>query len=319
MTEPIKVAVYGAGAVGGYFGGRLAEAGADVSLLARGAHLDTLRKHGLRVKSVRGNFSVGLPATDDPADVGPCDYILFCVKSFDTEDASARLSPLLKPKTAVVSLQNGVDNEEKVAARVGWDHVMGGVAYIFASIAEPGVIADVGGPAKVLFGEFSSSTSRRAERLLEAFQKAGVNAELTNNIRGAIWYKFTFILALAGMTAAVRLPIGDIRSTPESWEMFRRILEEACTVAEAEGVALPPDTIERHVRFGEGLEADGYSSLYHDLTHGRRMELEALHGAAVRLGYRHGVPIPMCEAVYATLRPWAVRAEVEQTIASLAT
>ncbi|MDP8955950.1 MAG: 2-dehydropantoate 2-reductase [Actinomycetota bacterium] len=308
MTGSIRVAVYGAGAVGGFFGGRLAQTGADVSLIARGSHLEILRKEGLRVRSVRGDFTIQPPATDDPNDVGPCDYVLFCVKSFDTEEASARLGPLLKPGTAVVSLQNGVDNEEKIAASVGWDHVMGGVTYIFASIAEPGVITDAGGPAKVIFGEFGSSTSSRAKRLLDLFQRAGVNAELSDNIRGAIWYKFTFIVALAGMTAAVRLPIGDIRTTRESWEMFRRILEEVCAVAAAEGVILPQDTVDQHMRFAEGLEAESYSSLYHDMTHGNRMELEALHGTAVRLGHRHGVAVPMCEAIYATLRPWAARA-----------
>jgi 2-dehydropantoate 2-reductase len=175
-----------------------------------------------------------------------------------------------------------VDNEERIAAHVGWDHVMGGVAYILSSIAEPGVIDDAGGPAKAIFGEIDSSRSDRAERLLDLFQKAGDDAELSENIRGAIWYKFTFILALAGMTAAVRLPIGEIRTTSESCRMFRRILEEACALAAAEGVDLPPDTVDRHLPFGEGLEAGGYSSLYHDLVHGK--QLEALHGAAVGLG-----------------------------------
>lgn len=309
MTDPIKIAVYGTGGVGGYFGGRLAHAGADVWLLARGPHLESLRQKGLRVTSVRGDFNVRLPATENPADVGPCDYVLFCVKSFDTDEASARLAPLVRRGTAVVSLQNGVDNEERIAAHVGWDHVMGGVAYIFSSIAEPGVIHDVGGPGKVIFGESDASTSDRAERLLELFQKAGVDAELSDNIRGAIWYKFTFILAQAGMTAAVRLPIGDIRATPESWRMFREIIEEACALAAAERVVLPQDTVDRHLQFAENLEGGGYSSLHHDLVHGKRMELEALHGSATRLGERHGVPVPMCEAVYATLRPWAVRSE----------
>jgi 2-dehydropantoate 2-reductase len=308
VSDLVKIAVFGTGGVGGYFGGKLAQAGVDVRLVARGPHLESIRQNGLRVRSVRGDFDVRVPATDDPAEIEPCDYVLFCVKSFDTDEAGARLAPLLHSATAVVSLQNGVDNEEKIAAHIGRDHVMGGVSYIFSSIAEPGVIDHVGGPGKVIFGEFDAPTSDRAQRLLELFQQAGVAAELSQNIRGAIWDKFTFILAQAGMTAATRLPIGDIRATPESWRMFRTIMEEARAVAAGEGVDLPDDTVERHLRFAEGLEAGGYSSLYHDMVHGKRMELEALHGAAVRLGERHGIPVPACTAVYAILRPWAARA-----------
>jgi 2-dehydropantoate 2-reductase len=142
----MRIAVYGAGGVGGYFGGRLAQAGADVAFIARGAHLRALREHGLRVRSVKGDFAVQVPATDDPADIGPCDHVLFCVKAFDTEPAAARLGPLVGDDTAVVSLQNGVDNEEKLALAVGQDHVLGGAAFIFAGIAEPGVIVHTGGP-----------------------------------------------------------------------------------------------------------------------------------------------------------------------------
>lgn len=309
LSKTSKIAVFGAGGVGGYFGGRLAKAGSDVHLLARGAHLEAVRRNGLRVRSVRGDFDIRLPATDHPGEIGPCDYVLFCVKSFDTDEAAGRLEPLLREGTAVVSLQNGVDNEEKIAAQIGWERVIGGVSYIFSDIAEPGVIEDTGGPAKVIFGEIDGSRSGRAEHLLELFQGAGVDAELSDNIKRAIWSKFTFICAQAGMTAAVRLPIGEIRSTPQSWMMFRRIIEEVCTLAAAEGVDLPPDTVDRHLRFAESLEPGGYSSLHHALTHGRRMELEALHGVVVRRGIHHGLSAPMSAAVYAILRPWAVRIE----------
>ena len=303
----MKIAVFGTGGVGGYFGGRLAEAGAEVHLIARGSHLELLRAKGLRVRSVRGDFDISLPATDDPAEVGPTDYVLFTVKSFDTGGAAAQLDPLVGPDTAVVTFQNGVSNVDIIAGAVGSEHVMGGVAYIFSTIAEPGVIADTGGPGRLIFGELDGNRSVRAERLLDKCIQAGIDAELSENIRSALWFKYTFICALAGLTAAARLPIGEIRSTAESREMFRRIVEEVCSVAAAEGIELPSETVDRHVSFAETLEPNGFSSLHFDMAHGKPMELEALHGTAVRLARRHGVPVPMTEAVYALLRPWAVR------------
>src|SRR5215469_14428374 len=172
----VRIAVYGAGGVGGYFGGRLAQAGAEVHFIARGAHLQALRERGLKVRSVKGDFEVQAPATDDPADVGSCDFVLFCVKTFDTEAAAARLGPLVGEGTAVVSLQNGVESEEQLARAVGADHVMGGAAFIFAEIAEPGVIAHTGGPASITFGELDGRASERAKRLLARCQQAGVQA-----------------------------------------------------------------------------------------------------------------------------------------------
>ncbi|MGH2547478.1 MAG: ketopantoate reductase family protein [Actinomycetota bacterium] len=303
----MKIAVYGTGGVGGYFGGRLALAGAEVHLIARGAHLQSLRQRGLRVRSLRGDFEVALSATDDPADIGPSDFVIFSVKSFDTEQVAGRLEPLLHRETAVVSFQNGVDNEEKIARAIGLQHVMGGAAYIFSTIAEPGVIEDTGGPARLVFGEFDRPISQRAERLLELCRKADIDAHLSEDIRSVLWDKFAFICALAGMTAAVRLPLGEIREAPEAWRAFRRVVAEACAVAAAEGVILAEGTVNRHVAFAEGLEAESFSSLHYDLTHGKPMELEALHGTVVRLGREHGVPVPTSEAIYAILQPWAER------------
>src|SRR5918996_4682454 len=297
----------GTGGVGGYFGGRLAQAGAHVHLIARGEHLKSLREKGLRVKSVKGDFDISLPATDDPAEVGACDFVLFTVKAFHTQSAASQLDPLIGSDTAVVSLQNGVDNEDAIAAAVGAAHVMGGIAYIFAEIAEPGVIAHTGGPATLVFGEIDGTRSERGELLLKQCSEAGIGAELSENIRAGLWSKFAFICAMAGTTSALRLPLGEIRSTAESWALFRRILEEVHSVAAAEGVALPSDTPARQLAFAESLEPGGYSSLHFDMTHGRPMELEALHGTVVRLGRKNGVAIPMTEPVYAMLKPWAVR------------
>ncbi len=309
----MKLAVYGTGGVGGYFGGRLALAGADVHLIARGAHLEALRKGGLKVTSPKGDFHVELPATDDPSEIGPCDVVLFTVKSFDTKTAAADLHPLIGDETAIVSFQNGVDNEEKIARAVGNEHVMGGAAYIFSRIAGPGAIAHTGGPARIVFGELDGSRSERAKRLLDLCLKADVDAEMSEAIVQVLWDKFAFICAQAGLTAAVRLPIGDVRSVEESWAAFKRIVEEVRAVASAAGVDLPADITERHASFAQSLAPTGYSSLFDDLTSGRRMELEALHGIVVSRARRHEIPAPMSEAIYAILRPWAVRNEAAVT------
>jgi len=304
----MKVAVYGAGGVGGFFGGKLARSGADVRFIARGSHLQALQAQGLRVASVHGSFELPrVTAADDPAKVGPVDYVLVTVKSYHTAQVATRLRPLLHQDTAVISLQNGVDNEEKLAAAVGEDRVVGGVAYIFSTISQPGIIEHTGGPATLVVGEWRGGHSERVGRLAEACRKAGFGAEETADIHAVLWAKFAFICAQAGTTATVRLPIGEIRTAPASRELFRRVAAEVCHVAQAEGVALPADLPDRHLAFADELEAGGYSSLHHDLTHGHPMELEALLGEAIRRGARAGVATPMSQALYAVLQPWQLR------------
>jgi 2-dehydropantoate 2-reductase len=302
-----RIAVYGAGGVGGYFGARLAQAGAEVHVLARGAHLQALRQHGLRVRSVKGDFQVRVQATDDPADIGPCDFVLFCVKTFDTDAAAARLGPLLGDGTAVVSLQNGVENEEKLAQVVGEDHVMGGAAFIFAGIAEPGVIVHSGGPAGITFGELDGRATQRAQCLLAWCERAGFQAELSASIKAVLWAKLAFICAQAGMTAAVRLPIGEIRSVDAAWAAFKRLVAEVCAVAEADGSPVPQAAQDSALALAQTIEPGSFSSLHDDLVAGRRMELEALHGFVVRRAAQHAMAVPASEAVYAILQPWAVR------------
>ncbi|MCD2203320.1 2-dehydropantoate 2-reductase [Halobacterium sp. KA-6] len=300
----MKFAIYGAGGVGGYLGARLADAGHEVHLIARGDHLDALASDGLRVESPFGETKVELPATDDPADVGHCDYVLFCVKSHDTKTAAESLSPLLGEETAVVSFQNGVDNEDWIADVVGESQVVGGVAYIFSTIKEPGVVEHTGGPARFIYGERDARRTSRIEALDEALSESeGVDAVLADDIDVEIWRKFALICAQAGMTATTRLPIGDIRETEASWTMYRRLMEEVCTVARAESVDLPDDTVEEWLEFAQDFEPDMYSSLHYDLTHGKQLELEALHGAVVRHADKVGVAAPMNEAVHAILKP----------------
>jgi 2-dehydropantoate 2-reductase len=303
----MRIAVFGAGGVGGYYGGRLALAGFEVHLIARGPHLAALRSNGLRVHSVRGDFRVEASATDDPGEIGPCDVVLFCVKAYDTATAAARLGPLLREGTAVVSLQNGVDNEERLAGLIGWHHVLGGAAYILAEIDQPGVIAHTGGPASLAFGEFDGARSQRVSALAAACAEAGIPCELPSDIRVALWSKYALICAVSGMTAATRMPIGEIRSTRASLDLFRSLVVETVAVGRATGVDLPDAIVEAQLRLASGLPFEARSSLYHDLVNGHRMELEALHGTLVRIACAHGVPVPAAIAVYALLAPWAAK------------
>jgi 2-dehydropantoate 2-reductase len=300
----MKIGIVGAGGVGGYFGGRLALAGTEVGLVARGEHLAAIRERGLQVRRDEGDFTVRVAASDDPADIGPCDAVLFCVKSYDTDAAAALLEPLLKPDTGVLSLQNGVDNEEKIAARIGPGRVLGGVSFILAHIAEPGVVEQTGAVLRTVLGELDGSRSERAERLLAEFQGAGIDSDLADDIQAVLWDKYAYLCALAGLTAATRLPIGQLLSVPETRELFRRMIGEAAEVARAEGVELAPDIVDQKTAFSEQLEPGSFSSLHHDLVTGHRLELDALHGELTRRAARHGVSVPVTRVIYALLRPW---------------
>jgi 2-dehydropantoate 2-reductase len=300
----MKIGVVGAGGVGGYYGAQLALAGSEVGLIARGDHLAAIREHDLRIRADDGDFTVRVAASDDPADIGPCDAVLFCVKSYDTDQAAALLGPLLKPETGVVSLQNGVDNEEKIAARIGLEHVLGGVSFILAHIAEPGVVEQVGSVRRVIFGELDGSRSERVERLLAEFRKAEIDSDLANDIRVVLWDKFAFLCALAGLTAVTRLPIDELLAVPETRKLFREMVREVSIVARAEGVELADDIVDQKTAFVETLGPDSFSSLHRDLVTGRRLELDALHGELTRRAARHGILVPVSEIIYSLLRPW---------------
>jgi len=226
-------------------------------------------------------------ASDDPAEIGACDAVLFCVKSYDTEEAAALLDPLLKPDTAVVSLQNGVDNEEKIAARIGAEHVLGGASFILAQVAEPGVVERTGTLQSIVFGELDGSGSGRADALLAACREAGIDARVTDDIRRVLWDKYAFLCALAGLTAVTRIPIDELMRVPETSELFRQMVREVALVARAEGVELGDELADEKAEFAAGLAPGGFSSLHHDLVTGRRIELDALHGELVRRASRH--------------------------------
>jgi 2-dehydropantoate 2-reductase len=300
----VKIGVIGAGGVGGYYGGRLAAVGNEVGFVARGEHLAAIRARGLEVPAHDGTFTVQVAASDDSAEIGPCDAVLFCVKSYDTEQAAGLLDPLLRPETGVLSLQNGIDNEEKIAARIGPGHVLGGVSFILTHIAEPGVIEQTGSVQRIVFGELDGSRSGRAEALLAEFRRAEVDADLADDIRAVLWDKYAYLCALAGLTAATRLPIDELLRVPETRALFGRMVGEAAEVARAEGVALSDEIVEEKIAFSEELAPGSYSSLHHDLVTGRRLELDALHGELTRRAARHGVNVPISEVIYGLLRPW---------------
>jgi 2-dehydropantoate 2-reductase len=300
----MKLGVVGAGGVGGFYGGKLAQAGVEVAVIARGDHLAAIRERGLQVRADDGEFTVRLAASDDPEEIGPCDAVLFCVKSYDTEQAAGLLGPLLKPETGVVSLQNGVDNEEKIAARIGPAHVIGGVSFILARIAEPGVVEQAGSVRRVIFGELDGSRSERAERLLAHFRKAEIDSDIADDIRVALWDKFAFLCALAGLTAVTRLPIDKLLAVPETRELFRQMVHEVSLVARAQGVELADGIVDQKTAFAEALGPDSFSSLHHDLVTGHRLELDALHGEVTRRASHHGLSVPVSQMIYSLLRPW---------------
>jgi len=313
----MNVTVMGAGGLGGYFGGLLARAGHRVTFVARGEHLDALRRQGgVHVHAVHGDFFAQAVAIGDPADGPTADLVLFAVKSFDTERAADSLSRTVGPQTAILSVQNGVENEDLLARRFGAERVLGGNVYLLATIRAPGVIEQSGGPRLLIFGEWRGGITDRTRRLEASLREAGVNGTASDDIVRDKWVKYALICAQAGMTALTRLPIGEIRDSPPTWAMYRRLLEEIVAVGRARGIGLDAAVVEKHLAMVAKLEPDYTSSMYYDLTHGKRLEIEALHGAAVRYGREANVPTPACESVYAALAPHDRR--VQRTAAQTA-
>ena len=300
----MRIVVMGSGGTGGYFGAKLARAGEDVTFVARGAHLAALRASGMRIKSApEGDWTVRAPAVERLDGLPPADLVLFCVKSFDTEEAAAMIRPVVGPATGVLSIQNGVDNEEKLGRVLGDGHVLGGAVRVFATIEAPGVITHVFG-GHLIFGEMDGRETPRAQALLAACRKASIPAELVPDVTRALWDKYVFLTTHAGMTALTRCPAGVLRALPEVREVYRRLASEIIAVGRAAGVKLDDAMLEQGFKFLDTVAPNAYSSLHHDLTHGKRLELEALHGHVVRLAERHQVPAPTVFAIYAALLPY---------------
>ncbi len=301
-VEDMKLAVMGTGGVGGYFGARLAAAGARVSFIARGEHLGAIRERGLRVLSALGDVTIApAVATADAAEIGPVDVVLFAVKLYDTEGAGADLGPLIGKHTAVLSLQNGVDAEDQLAALVGREHVMGGAAQISALIESPGVSRHNGAFAKMIFGELDGRRTARAERLLEACQGAGIDAVLADDIVKELWGKFVFLAAMSALTSLARLPFGPILKDAGSRALLTEALAEVVAVGRAKGVNLDPDVVEHWLAIIDTMPATMKTSMQQDLERGNRLEVAYLSGAVARLGAELGVDTPIHRTAFALL------------------
>jgi 2-dehydropantoate 2-reductase len=300
----MRIAILGAGGVGGYFGGRLAAAGSEVTFLARGAHLEAMRTRGLRITSPKGD--VHLPrvrAESDPLAVGPVDVAFFAVKLYDTEGALAMLPPLLGPNTIVIGFQNGVETVASLIRGVGAAHTAGGVSYVSAVIAEPGVIKHTA-MDHLIFGMPDRSRSPLLEALLEACRPAGFQATLSSDITVDIWTKFVRLSVFSGMTAVTRSAIGVIVNDPELLEMLKAAVREAMSVAHAKGVAVPESIDEDVAKAYKALPPQAKASMLEDLERGRRIELPWLSGAVVRLGRELGVPTPTHAFITTVLKPF---------------
>jgi 2-dehydropantoate 2-reductase len=295
----MKIVMMGSGGVGGFFGGRLAHAGCDVSFVARGSHLAAMRAQGLAIESqAHGDLRVpGVRATEDPATLGIADLVIVSVKLWDTESAARQIRPLVGAHTAVLSLQNGVIKDDILRRHFGDAAVMGGVAYVASTISKPGTIRQTGTMQRVVLGEYDGSKSARAIFLHEALLRAGVTAELSTDVRRAIWEKYVFLVGLSATTTTMRASIGPIRENPRTRAFLLEVMREAVAVGRAHGVALPADYADDRLAFADGLPADMTSSMHHDLDRGNPLEVEWLSGGVVQLGSVMGVPTPANRAV----------------------
>ncbi|NQW24247.1 MAG: 2-dehydropantoate 2-reductase [SAR202 cluster bacterium] len=308
----MRIAIFGAGGIGGYLGGRLSQAGEEVVLIARGEHLEAIREHGLRVDSIKGDF-VATPAlaTDNPTEAGPVDVVILGVKGWQVHDAAMAMRPMIGPETFVVPMQNGVDAPAQLASVLGERAVLVGLGGLISYIVGPGHILHAGGEPFVSFGEVDNSTTERTQRLLRAFQNAGVRANIPSNIYAALWGKLAFMAANSGIGAVSRVPSGQWRSVPESWEMAQQVVREVLAVAAGQGIKMPGDAFASAIARLEGSPANGTSSMQRDLMEGRPSELEVQIGSVVRLGKEAGVPTPVNSFIYHSLLPQEKKARGE--------
>ena len=300
----MRIAAMAAGAVGGYFGGRLAAAGHDVFFIARGAHRDALQKNGLKIESVHGDLHLPKPnVTDDPGKVGPVDIVLFAVKLWDTETAAATARPLLGPDSRLITFQNGVDSVERVSAVLGAERTIGGAAYIATTIAAPGVIRHTSQFAMMRFGHADKRADDKLNAFVEAGKAAKLDIALSADIVRELWQKFIFLTAMAGSTASMRSSIGPIVADPELRGFFRALMEEAFAVGKASGVALDPAYLDDRMNFVVNKCEPGMkASMAHDLERGNRLELDWLAGKVRMLGRSLNIPTPASDTVYTTLK-----------------
>jgi 2-dehydropantoate 2-reductase len=302
----MKFAMLGAGGLGGYFGARLAQAGHDVAFIARGAHLAAMRAGGLRIVSENGDAHIApVVATDDPKTLGPVDCVIVAVKLWDLEAAATSAKPLIGAHTAVVSFQNGIEKDDVLARIVGAEHVVGGVGYIAAKIAEPGVIEQTGRVARAVIGELDGTETERVTAIVQALTAAGIDTQASNTIKKATWEKFVFIVGLSGLTSLIRAPIGPIRENAEARSLLADAMHEVVNLGIASGIDLDPGLADAQVRFCDTIPAQTRASMAVDLERGRRLELPWLSGAVARLGPQFDVDTPVNDVITRALAIYA--------------
>jgi 2-dehydropantoate 2-reductase len=305
----MRIAVFGTGGAGGYFGGRLAQAGEDVTFIARGEHLQAIREHGLQVDSVNGDFVIQpAQATDNPVQVGVVDVVLVGVKAWQVPEAAQAMRSLIGSETYIVPLQNGVEAPSQLAKVLGARHVLGGLAKIISVKVGPGRIHHAGIEPYVAFGELDGRPSERVERLRQAFERARVTVEIPLDIRVALWDKFLFVVSWGGMGAVTRAPIGVVRSVPETRQMLEQVMREILAVAQARKIGLLDNAIRRTMTFVDTLPPSGTTSLQRDIVEGKPSELDSWNGAVVRLGKELGVATPLNTFIYRSLLPLELQA-----------
>jgi 2-dehydropantoate 2-reductase len=299
----MRIAVIGTGGIGAIYGAALAKAGADVTFVARGAHLAAMQQNGLRIEGDRGETLIRpAQATDDIASIGPVDYALLCVKLWDVESAGEQMRPIVGPDTAVVPVQNGIDAHERLIPILGTAPVMGGSAFVTGSIVAPGVVRQTGTYFQMTFGELDGRISPRAERLRDLCAAAGFEGILSPDIRVPLWEKFLVVVSAANVNALTRLPLGRYRADPDTWALVEAGLRETEAVGRAEGVALRPDAFEHALASIRSMPDHHMTSMANDLLRGNRLELPWFAGKVVELGRRHGIPTPVNGFIYAALK-----------------
>jgi 2-dehydropantoate 2-reductase len=305
----MRVAVFGTGGVGGFFGGKLAAAGESVTFIARGDHLRAIVSDGLRIDTPDGELLIRPDgATDDPVSVGPVDVVLVGVKAWQLEEAAKAVRPMVGPATMVVPLQNGVEARQQLATMLGEARVISGLCGTFSWITGPGRIRNIGSINLIRFGEIDNRKSNRVEKLEQAFERSGVTVEVPNDIEKALWDKFLLITSFGGIGAVTRAPIGVIRTVPETRQLLRDCVAEVVAVARARKVALADTAVADTMAFLDKFAPEGTTSMQRDITQGRKSELEAWNGAVVRLGREAGVPTPLNAFIYHALLPLERRA-----------
>ena len=301
----MRIVVVGTGGIGGPYGAALAKSGAEVTFVARGAHLAAIRANGLRIEGDRGETRIRpAQATDDIGGIGTVDFVLLCVKLWDVESAGARLRSILGPRTAVVPLQNGVDAAERLIPILGYDAVMGGTAFVTGTIAAPGVIRQTGTYQRMTFGELDGRPSERGQRLSAQCEAAGFEGILSADIRVPIWEKFILLVPLSGLHALTRVPLGVWRDDPDLLGLYEAALRETVAVGLAEGVPLPPDSVDNGMAQMRSMPAHHTTSMGNDLLRGNRLELPWFAGKGVELGRRHDIPTPVNGFINAALKPY---------------